>query len=129
MKYLIRNPDMKYLISSVTIGACLLLSSGGAALANGSEHPNSGTLGTGQPGGTGGAQCGTTDNNINAMNLPPGQAGTTPNGGMSSSNNSPFLATSKSYAGSNGVASNAMSGNAFSNYDVACSQSRPGQLH
>ena len=112
---------MKNVIAFATISACLLVLSGGAALANGSGHPNSKTLGTGQPGGTAGAQCGTPT----GMTPPPGQAGTTPNGGMSSSTNSPFLNSSKAYAGSstsNANPNNNSSAKAFSNYDVACSQ-------
>jgi hypothetical protein len=109
---------MKHVIAFATISACLLVLSGGAALANGSGHPNSTTLGTGQPGGTGGAQCGTTDNGINATNPPPGQM-------QNSSANSPFNDSSKAYAGSTNPNSN--SGNAFSNYDVSCSKVRPGQ--
>jgi hypothetical protein len=114
---------MKHVIAFATISACLLVLSGGAALANGSGHPNSVLLGTGQPGGSlaPGAQCG-----LNAFNPPPGQtqAGTL-------NNSSPFLdglGSAKVYAGA-GANPNSNSGNAFSNYDVACSQKRPGQLH
>jgi len=111
---------MKHVIAFATISACLLVLSGGAALANGSGHPNSLTLGTGQPGGTAGAQCG-----MNATNYPPGQ---NPMTGSSNSTNSPILSPAsdpKVYAGS-GVGSDT-NAKAFSNYDVACSQSRPGQ--
>jgi hypothetical protein len=110
---------MKHVIAFATISACLLVLSGGAALANGSGHPNSLTLGTGQPGGTAGAQCGTPT----GTNPPPGQtkAGTL-------NNSSPFpdgLGSMKVYAGA-GVGGG--SAKAFSNYDVSCSQKRPGQL-
>ena len=115
---------MKNVRAFVTISACLLVLSGGAALANGSDHPNSlpppAGLGTGQPGGANGAQCG-----MNATNYPPGQ---NPMTGSSNSTNSPILSPAsdpKVYAGS-GVGSDT-NAKAFSNYDVACSQSRPGQ--
>ena len=108
---------MKHVMALATIGACLLVLSGGAALANGSGHPNSAPpptgLGTGQPGGAAGAQCGTTT----GMTPPPGQAAGTPNG-----NSSPFplgLGSSKVYAGAGVGGSNAK---AFSNYDVSCLQ-------
>jgi hypothetical protein len=100
-------------IAFATISACLLVLSGGAALANGSGHPNSGTLGTGQPGGVMGAQCGTPT----GTTPPPGQATGTPNG-----NSSPFpdgLGSNKVYAGAGVGGSNPK---AFSNYDVACFQ-------
>ena len=113
---------MKHVIAFATISACLLVLSGGAALANGSGHPNSVLLGTGQPGGAlaPGAQCGTPT----GTNPPPGQtqAGTL-------NNSSPFpdgLGSMKVYAGA-GVGSDT-NAKAFSNYDVSCSQRRPGQL-
>jgi len=110
---------MKHVIAFATISACLLVLSGGAALANGSGHPNSVTLGTGQPGGAAGAQCGTPT----GTNPPPGQtqAGTL-------NNSSPFpdgLGSMKVYAGAGVGSDNAK---AFSNYDVSCSKSRPGQM-
>jgi hypothetical protein len=85
---------MKYLISSVTIGACLLLSSAGVVFAD-PPHMVSpsvgggqlGTVGTGIPMPNGGtAACGPTQPS------PLGQANNT-------SNNSPFN-TVKEYAGS-----------------------------
>ena len=114
---------MKHVIAFATISACLLVLSGGAALANGSGHPNSAPpptgLGTGQPGGAAGAQCGTST----GLTPPPGQtqAGTL-------NNSSPFpdgLGSNKVYAGA-GVGSDT-NAKAFSNYDVSCSQQRPGQ--
>jgi hypothetical protein len=72
-----RNPEMKHLISSVTIGACLLLSSAGAVFAAnphlGPAH-GAGQLGTG---GTGAASCG------GAQASPQGQV-------MNPNTNSPF---------------------------------------
>jgi hypothetical protein len=104
---------MKHVIAFATIGACLLVLSGGAALAADPGQPNQSTLGTGQPGGVNGAQCGT----ITGPSAPPGQAAGTPNG-----NSSPFplgLGSAKKYAGSGVGGSNPK---AFSNYDVACFQ-------
>jgi hypothetical protein len=121
---------MKHVIAFATISACLLVLSGGAALANGSGGPNSAPppagLGTGQPGGAAGAQCG-----MNATNYPPGQ---NPMTGSSSSINSPILSPSsdpKVYAGSGGAGGGSITNpnaKSFSNYDVACSQKRPGQM-
>src|SRR5215813_376005 len=68
---------MKHLISSVTIGACLLLSSAGAVFAanpHGGPAMGMGQLGTG---GTGAASCGGTQLS------PPGQVG-------NATTNSPF---------------------------------------
>ena len=104
---------MKRVIAFATISACLLVLSGGAALAMDPPKANKGTLGTGQPGGSAGAQCGTAT----GMTPPPGQAAGTPNG-----NSSPFplgLGSGKEYAGAGVGGSNAK---AFSNYDVSCLQ-------
>ena len=98
---------MKHVIAFATISACLLVLSGGAALA---LNPP----GTGQPGGVNGAQCGTAT----GPNAPPGQAA----GGGGNGSSSPFplgLGSSKVYAGAGVGGSNPK---AFSNYDVACFQ-------
>src|SRR5262249_61129312 len=66
---------MKHLISSVTIGACLLLSSAGAVFA---ANPHSGPAkGAGQlgTGGTGVASCGATVASGATQASPPGQVG------------------------------------------------------
>jgi len=115
---------MKYLISSITIGACLLLSSAGDVFA-----VQQGT------GGTGVASCGssiTIGLNTFTQASPPGQANNT------TTNNSPFPvgvngvvnmngAVSK-YAGAGkgnygaGQGGGAGTPNANSQYDVACLQ-------
>lgn len=105
---------MKHIIAFATIGACLLVLSGGAALAMDPPKANSGTLGTGQPGGVNGAQCGTAT----GPSAPPGQAA----GGGGNGSSSPFplgLGSSKVYAGAGVGGSNPK---AFSNYDVSCFQ-------
>ena len=109
---------MKYLISSVTIGACLLLSSagdvfaqnphGGAVMGSGGQL---GTVGTGVPSPNGGtAAC----VGGGAPGSPPGQ--------VDGSSNSPFV-TNKAYAGSptsNANPMNNSSPHANSQYDNAC---------
>ena len=117
---------MKHLIASLTIGACLLVSSAGMVFAespHGSTGPHpGGNTGApnGQPGtGGGGASCGTLTGGA-----PPGQLG----GGGSS--NSPFaldaMGLSKNYAGSTTTFANpgnsASNTHANSQYDVACFQ-------
>lgn len=118
---------MKHVVASLTISACLLLSSVGAVFAvespHGSTGPHPAGAPNGQPGtGGGGASCGTLDNGA-----PPGQLG----GGLSSM--SPFaldaVGLSKNYAGSTTPLANP--GNSASNlhansqYDVACFQHMP----
>jgi len=108
---------MKHVVASLTIGACLLLSSAGVAFA---ENPHGaaplspkGQPGT-QPGGApGGAGCGNLTGGA-----PPGQVTS------SSSMNSPFaldaMGLSKNYAGSAG--NSGSNAHANSQYDVACFQ-------
>jgi hypothetical protein len=111
---------MKHVVASLTIGACLLLSSAGVVFA---ENPHGAAAGLDvtkgrpgtQPGGApGGASCGTLGNGA-----PPGQLG----GGAGS--NSPFaldaLGINKNYAGSAGKSGTA-GGAPASQYDVACFQ-------
>jgi hypothetical protein len=116
---------MKYLISSVTIGACLLLSSAGDVFAQvGNPHPpgTTGQLGTTGPGGStasGTANCATQPS-------PPGQATNT------KTNSSAFPALNGAVGSSAGTYAGAGSGNygagtgttpnpaANSQYDVAC---------
>ena len=118
---------MKHPIASLTIGACLLLSSAGLVFAvespHGSTGPHPAGAPNGQPGtGGGGASCGTLGNGA-----PAGQLG----GGLSSM--SPFAldaaGLSKNYAGSTTPLVNP--GNSSSNlhansqYDVACFHHMP----
>ena len=66
---------MKHLISSVTVGACLLLSSAGDVFAQNPHPPGtSGRLGTG---GLGVAGCGGTAASCPTQPSPPGQIGNT----------------------------------------------------
>jgi hypothetical protein len=117
---------MKHVVASLTIGACLLLSSAGVAFA---ENPHGaaplspkGQPGT-QPGGApGGAGCGNLTGGA-----PPGQLG----GGLSS--NSPFaldaIGMQKNYAGtSTNPGNSASNAHANSQYDVACFQHPPPQM-
>jgi hypothetical protein len=115
---------MKYLISSVTIGACLLLSSAGDVFA---QNPHGGpAMGAGQlgTGGTGVASCGGTQTS------PPGQIGNL-------NTNSPFPAASPTgpnsppnYAGAGqgnyGAGTTGMPNtHANSQYDNACLRQVP----
>ena len=128
-----RNPEMKQLISSVTIGACLLLSSAGDVFAQNPHPPGtSGQLGTGSATPIAGCGSGTTANPITQPS-PPGQAANT------TGNSSPFP-TAGGVANPTGAVSKyagAGSGNygagtgttpnthANSQYDVACLQQVP----
>src|SRR5262245_24996003 len=102
---------MKHLIVSLTIGACLLVSSAGVVFA---KDPHSLVPGSkGQPGTGGvGIQCGGTGTNA-TVTPPPGQVG--------SGSNSPFV-TEKQYAGAGAGNSGTASPHANSQYDVACFQ-------
>ena len=112
---------MKYLISSVTIGACLLLSSAGDVFAQNPHTPGTptGQLGTTGPGGsiTGVASCG------GSQTSPPGQVSNP------TTNNSPFPVGSPPTVNTSGSVSKYAAGtnpHANSQYDVACLQQ---QLH
>ena len=107
---------MKYLISSVTIGACLLLSSAGHVFAQNPHTPGTptGQLGTTGifPPAPGVANCGGTAPNGALETAPTGQANNT-------SNNSPYNVSPKLYAGALGVGNN-LNPHSNSQYDNAC---------
>jgi hypothetical protein len=100
---------MKHVLASLTVGACLLLPSAGVVFA------------TGQPGTSAGVNCG-----LGSATITPGHAaaspgapfnepapvGTSPTGGKAG----------QVYAGSRPGAPTTASGNAVSQYDVACLQ-------
>jgi hypothetical protein len=101
------EPKMKHVLVSLTIGACLLIPSAGAAFA------------TGQPGTTAGINCGTA-----TAPMTPGHAATSPGAPF---NEPAPVGTSPTggkagtvYAGSGPSATHAASANAVSQYDVAC---------
>jgi hypothetical protein len=112
---------MKHLIVSLTIGACLLVSSAGVVFATDPHKPSPAAPGvptgsTGQPG-TGGVGMSCSGGTNVTVTPPPGQAN-------NSSVNSPFNDSSKAYAGT-GLVGNGQpnsSGHANSQYDVACFQ-------
>jgi len=101
------SAEMKHVLASLTIGACLLLPSADVVFA------------TGQPGTSAGVNCG-----LGSATMTPGQAaaspgapfnepapiGTSPTGGKAG----------QVYAGSGPSAVHAGSANAVSQYDVAC---------
>jgi hypothetical protein len=111
---------MKHVIASLTIGACLLLPSGGLGLAA-DPHKSplfTGTTGTGQPGTSNGITCNTT--------VGPGPGGSASGNGSAfntgTSTTPPFLPTP--YAGNPGnpTLGGVGSSNAVAQYDVACFQ-------
>jgi hypothetical protein len=109
---------MKHLIVSLTIGACLLLPSAGVVFATDPHIPPLTTSKTpGRPGSGGvGIQC-TAGTGINVTStLPPGQ------GQIGATNSSPFLNSSKEYAGAGAGKSGAAGGAPAAQYDVACFQ-------
>ena len=102
---------MKHALGAISIGACLLLASAGAALA------------TGQPGSSAGVSC----THSPGATLTPGMAGSA--GNPTGTNGSPFnQAIAKVYAGNPGSPTapgtpeynGHASPNAVSQYDVAC---------
>jgi hypothetical protein len=109
---------MKYVIVSLTIGACLLLPSAGVVFA-GNPHP--------VPPNVGGGQLGTVGTGVPSPNggtaaCPGGGAPGSPPGQLDGSSNSPFV-TNKAYAGSptsNANPMNNSSAHANSQYDNAC---------
>jgi len=118
---------MKHLISSVTIGACLLLFSAGAVFAanpHGGPAKGMGQLGTG---GTGAASCGGTG--ASAQPSPPGQLGNlntnspfpTSAAGPNSPPNYAGAGTGNYGAGTTGVPNP----HANSQYDNACLRQVP----
>jgi hypothetical protein len=85
---------MRHLMASITITASALLAVGGTALAT-DLHSGVPSLGiksfSGQPGTNGGVSCQTLQASVGSAASPPGQVG--------AQNNSPFINTSKAYAG------------------------------
>jgi hypothetical protein len=110
---------MKHVIAFATISACLLVLSGGAALAG---NP----AGTGEPGNN---PTNPTGPGANCANLPAGL----PSTGATNATGSPFNTSGTAgghYAGSptggnTSPQSQANLANAFSNYDVACFHTQP----
>jgi len=104
------SAEMKHVLASLAIGACLLLPSAGAVFA------------TGQPGTSAGVNCGTTSTGTLAT---PGHAALSSGAPF---NEPPPAGTGsggkagKVYAGSGPSLTHAGSANAVSQYDVACLQ-------
>jgi hypothetical protein len=104
------SAEMKHVLASLTIGACLLLPSTGVVFA------------TGQPGTTAGVNCGMTSTGTLAT---PGHAALSPGAPF---NEPPPAGTGKGgkagtvYAGSGASTGTPASPNAVSQYDVACLQ-------
>jgi hypothetical protein len=112
------SAEMKHVLASLTIGACLLLSSAGAVLGQSPPTKPAQNPTTGQQGSNHGFSCTTSGAGINT----PGAANTA--GG------SPFNASGQAgnvYAGNMGTASAANSNStaSVSQYDVACSHQMP----
>jgi len=109
---------MKHVSASLTVGACLLLSSAGVVFA---ENPHMGSS-KGQPGTTAGVNCGTTSAGTLAT---PGNASLSPGAPF---NEPPPAGTGSGgkagtvYAGSGANTGTPASPNAVSQYDVACLQ-------
>jgi hypothetical protein len=101
---------MKHVLTSLAVSACLLVPSTGAVFA------------TGQPGTSAGVNCGTTSAGTLAT---PGNASLSPGAPF---NEPPPAGTGSGgkagtlYAGSGPGSAHAASGNAVSQYDVACLQ-------
>jgi hypothetical protein len=112
---------MKHVMAFATIGACLLVLSGGAALAT-DAHKVLGTTGQSGTGGAGVASCGAAGTTLGSIQAgPPGQVNS------SSSVNSPFPtqgdpSPNKQYAGTPGAGNSASNAHANSQYDNACFQ-------
>jgi hypothetical protein len=111
---------MKFVITALGLGACVVLSSAGVVLAA-DPHPYT-TSGTGQPGSNNGVACNSTTANGSppiAVGGGPGSSGT-----ASGSAFNPSGTAGTVYAGNPGTASaaHAASPNAVAQYDVACFQ-------
>jgi hypothetical protein len=117
---------MKHVVASLTIGACLLLSSGGVAFATNAHMGTTGQTGTTGSTATGGptpgvASCGAAGTTMGSTQAsPPGQVD-------SLNTNSPFPTLgnpmpSKAYAGGGAGNSAANNVHANSQYDNACFQ-------
>src|SRR5262249_42826430 len=122
---------MKNHMTSVAVGACLLLSSAGVAFAD-NLHPFTIT-GTGQPGSNNGIAC--NGGSPTNPDIGPGPGGSVNAMNPSGTNGSPFnTSVPKAYAGNQGNPtfagspgvpaghSNANRDHAVSQYDVACAQ-------
>ena len=107
---------MKHVIAFATISACLLVLSGGAALAADPPRLNTGTAQPGHnPTAMTGLNCGTA-NTLGTLGPSPGAINST---------GSPFNTSGTAgthYAGTGANTTSANPTNAFSNYDVACFQ-------
>ena len=113
---------MKHVMAFATIGACLLVLSGGAALAA-NAHKVLGTTGQNGTGGAGVASCGAAGSTPGSIQAgPPGQVN------HSNSVNSPFPtqgdpSPSPNYAGTpDNPGNSASNAHANSQYDNACFQ-------
>ena len=123
MTVLVKNgrTEMKHMVAALTVGACLLLPSAGIVLAN-DVHVIAGTKTTGQPGANfSGISGGNTCGNIGTGSQ--GMPGSGKGVGSPFGPNGP----SKTYAGNTGNPTGpggnlTHSGNAVSEYDVACFQ-------
>lgn len=110
---------MKRLMTSISIAACAFLAAGGTALAT-DAHPGVPQLGiapfSGQPGSNGGVSCqALAGMPTTGTPLPPGQIGAL--------NNSPFINSSKAYAGTPpNPSTNNGNSKAVSEYDISCLQ-------
>ncbi len=103
------SAEMKNVLASLTVGACLLLPSAGAVFA------------TGQPGTSANVNCGT-----GSATMTPGHAAASP--GAPFNEPAPIGTTTKGgkagqvYAGSGASTGTPASPNAVSQYDIACLQ-------
>ena len=109
---------MKHVIAFATISACLLVLSGGAALAADPPRLNTGT-----------AQPGHNPTTMTGLNCSNGGLAAGPSTGAINSPGSPFNANPTTpgiagthYAGTGANTTSANPLNAFANYDVACFQ-------
>ncbi len=112
------SAEMKHLLASLTVGACLLLPSAGVVLGAGPPTKPAQNPTTGQQGSNHGFSCTTSGSGINT----PGNA--------INAGGSPFNPSGQAgnvYAGNMGTASAAHSNStaSVSQYDVACSHQAP----
>jgi len=112
---------MKHAVASLTIGACLLLSSAGVVFAVDPHKDAAGVkVATGQSGTTGLAGM----SKPGVASCPGGGGVGSPPGQVGAVNNSPFT-TTKEYAGAGAGNSAVNSPHANSQYDNACFQHMP----
>jgi hypothetical protein len=105
---------MKHVIAFATISACLLVLSGGAALAADPPRLNTGT-----------AQPGHNPTTMSGLNCSNGGLAAGPSTGAINATGSPFNPSGTgglNYAGTGANTTSANPLNAFANYDVACFQ-------